>query len=741
MSNRLTFDAESRTFILSDGKQPRVVFGDLCLNFRTVRHRLVAGRIMPEPGRAGGDGRERFVCRLRGMGSRKTIGLGQAAVAVTTEEVGGSLLIGLENTMGEVCFSPDEAVSLTLTDLPGVRRSVFFHNRSNEFQNFDCEGLWWSQSVFSQNPCRDLNHEWGLLAFWHYEDGTVGGILPVSNGEVIGRLRGDEHGLSTITADFRGGSLIEQYPLALLAFGESVAKVRDQLFESAAAMTPGMSLREPDTLPPAPLDRLGWCSWNAFGKEVCEEDIRSVASAFRESKLPVHFMLLDDGWLHFEPADSGGGLAEGITNHALISMDPYPESFPGGMARLIAHVKSCGIEAFGLWHTLNGYWGGIHPESEPARTHPEEVCVTRHGEGFPNPEGKFFKRWYARMNSWGVDFVKVDNQGFHRRILPYERSLPAYAQALHRNQQESACEAGFPVIHCMATHSELLFQARPGNLLRISNDFAPNDDFSARLHIVNNFHNALWASRLFCPDFDMFQTADRHAMAFAHMLALSHSPIYLTDRPENLLPERVHQLVGADGCIPRYEHAAVPLDFFGDPFDGEEVFAVVARHGAAASVGLFNVLRRGEAAARAVRPEDVDLHERCLVWSQAGTFSPRVVEPGQAVRVNLKALKSDILHFCPLREGFAPMGLTDYLAAPATLRELRYEEGKWHIDLTGTGLFTAWSEQPPTRILADGEPLRESSEAALPPGSFHWHGGLLTVHSPGTELCLEFPMH
>lgn len=738
MSIRLAYDNENRAFILSDGEQRRAVFGDLCLNFRTVRHRLVAGRVLPEPGCLDGNGKERFICRLRGMGSRKTIGLGRAAVAVTGEEVGESLLIGLENSMGETCFSPDEAVSLALTELPGVRRSVFFHNRSNEFQNFDCEGLWWSQSVFTRNPCRDLNHEWGLLAFWDYEDGKVGGILPVSNGEVIGRLRGDGNGLSAIASDFRGGTLIDTYPLVLMAFGESAAQVRDKLFESAAAMTPGMTLRECGTLPPAPLDRLGWCSWNAFGKEVCEEDIRGVASSFQESKLPVRFLLLDDGWLSFEGTNSGDGLAEGITNHALVSLDPDPESFPGGMARLIAQVKSCGIEAFGLWHTLNGYWGGVHAESELARAHPENFCITGHGEGIPCPEGPFFKEWYARMKSWGVDFVKVDNQGFHRRMLPYERSLPAYAKALHNNQQESAMEAGFPVVHCMATHGELLFQARPGNLLRITNDFMPNDDFSARLHIVNNFYNAHWASRLFCPDFDMFQTADRHALAFAHMLALSHSPVYLTDRPETLRPELVRQLVGADGSIPRYEQAAVPLDFFGDPYDGEDLFAVVARHGAAVSVGLFNVLCRGEAAAHAICPGELGLHERCLVWSQAGTFSPRVVEPGQAVRVHLKALESDILHISPVRKGLAPVGLTNFMAAPATLRELRFEERSCHIGLSYGGVFTAWSEQPPSGILSDGEALRESPEPTPQPGGFHWRDGLLTVHTPGTALRLEF---
>jgi alpha-galactosidase len=100
-------------------------------------------------------------------------------------------------------------------------------------------------------------------------------------------------------------------------------------------------------------------SWEAFGFDYdLPRLMRLVDDA---SELGVERFVLDDGWF-LERRDDKAGLGD---------WTPDPEIFPQGLAPLIMHVQSCGLD-FGLWIEPEM----VSPNSRLYREHPE-WCISR----------------------------------------------------------------------------------------------------------------------------------------------------------------------------------------------------------------------------------------------------------------------------------------------------------------------------------------------------------------------------
>ena len=67
---------------------------------------------------------------------------------------------------------------------------------------------------------------------------------------------------------------------------------------------------------------LGWCSWDAFYREITEEKVRQKARELVEKKIPVRWMLMDDGWLSTK-------------GELLCDFAPEPAKFPNGFGKMI----------------------------------------------------------------------------------------------------------------------------------------------------------------------------------------------------------------------------------------------------------------------------------------------------------------------------------------------------------------------------------------------------------------------
>lgn len=257
---------------------------------------------------------------------------------------------------------------------------------------------------------------------------------------------------------------------------------------------------------PSFVDRLGWCTWNAYYTNVNADNIIHGLSTFQSRGITPGFIILDDGWQHTDIEAEDGGQWTGM----LKSFGTKP-SFGGtigyDLKQLIQFVKAnFNIDAFLLWHTLTGYWRGVEITSQvrgdldkflstivPPKISQAElrmspnvreyqythVAVGR-GVGLIPPEHihQFFAEYHACLAAAGVDGVKVDAQA----MLPSLSSellgggihlTSSYHFALQQSISNSfgtssksidisvetyskstpPVDVEFPVIHCMC-HSQ-----------------------------------------------------------------------------------------------------------------------------------------------------------------------------------------------------------------------------------------------------------------------------------------------
>ncbi len=728
------YNRQEKLFSIELGGKERVVFNDFELNFRMTQLSLLNGRIHPELPLEGDVGID-FPVRLWGMGSEKTIPLSAASGRISSSLVGDSILLSYKNDIKEKLFSPEQAVRISISELPGIEKSIFFHNRSNEFQNFDCEGLWWSQSVFVDDVTTDLSHDWGMLSCWQYNDGVIAGILPVTTDCILGRMKGSANGLSIIACTGSSGEAIDSYPLVLIAFSNSVGSVIDKLFRSAKSFYPKFNLVDTEKLP-EPFGKLGWCSWNAFGKDVTESDIKAVVDKFKEDKIPVRYIILDDGWSEVDEIEIEEiKLEEGLSAACLKSYEADSRKFPQGLREVIEYAKESGIEAFGVWHALNGYWYGLSSDMDIVQEQPDWFIKVKDGRIIPAPGGGFYDEWYDKLKKDGVDFLKVDNQSFHRQCMPYQDNMPEYMAGIQQDMNAAADKNDFRVIYCMATVPEIFFNCGSGHLLRVSNDFKENDAFGSRKHLVNSFYNSLWLRKVFMPDFDMFQTKDAFAETFARMLAIAGSPIYTTDRPEEIDVGLLRRMVLPTGDIPRYDALPEIMEsrFFDNPYDEGNILAVTANTGDIKVLGLFNTIETGHNCSGVIGLDELGYTQDCLVYSDAGQFAPQIIKAGGRIRFSLQNMESDLITIAPVKSGFAAIGVIDFFAASAIIESVEKKDDCLRICLKDSGLFLAYCEKEPEKLKC-GDDIMHRVDEAPRIGEYSYLDGVLKAHTSSEVL-------
>ena len=135
---------------------------------------------------------------------------------------------------------------------------------------------------------------------------------------------------------------------------------------------------------------LGWCSWDAFYRDVSEEGIRQKADELSKKQVPVRWMVIDDGWMSMDKNEE-----------LLVDFAPDRKKFPEGFHRMTEGLREKnGIRWFGVWHAMGGSWGGIVPESGLAQKERPYLYETVSGKLVPSPVTgeKFYRDWYELLN-------------------------------------------------------------------------------------------------------------------------------------------------------------------------------------------------------------------------------------------------------------------------------------------------------------------------------------------------------
>lgn len=93
------------------------------------------------------------------------------------------------------------------------------------------------------------------------------------------------------------------------------------------------------------LDVLGYCTWNAFGKGVTEDNLYQAMDSLKAHDIPVAYMIIDDGWSE-------------VLNNKLLSMEMNRDKFSCTLKGTVDKLKSRypQLNRVGVWHVSNCYF-------------------------------------------------------------------------------------------------------------------------------------------------------------------------------------------------------------------------------------------------------------------------------------------------------------------------------------------------------------------------------------------------
>ena len=338
---------------------------------------------------------------------------------------------------------------------------------------------------------------------------------------------------------------------------------------------------------PAILEKFGWCTWDAFYKEVTADKIYEKLAEFRDKGVPVHWIIIDAGWSTFH-------------DRLLAEFPADPVKFPEGLSGCIRRCKEeFGIEQVGVWHTFNAYWDGVEPGSPVAVEYADALMTTKTGLLIPHddPEKafRFWDGWHGYLASCGVDFVKVDNQSSTHRYLEGTVSTTAGAVRAHAVMEKSIEKHfGGVVINCMGMDMENVLARPASGVSRNSDDFYPQRENGFAQHIQQNLYCAMWHSQIYHCDYDMWWSGNSAPVQSGVLRAISGGPVYVSDKIGETDRAGVVPMVGADGRICRLDQAAVPTRdcLYVNCEENGRLMKTWNRKGDAFALAAFNISRR-----------------------------------------------------------------------------------------------------------------------------------------------------
>ncbi len=583
---------------------------------------------------------------------------------------------------------------------------------------------WWVCPVYGTHT-EELDRE-SLLFLWetNHPETAYRLYLPVFDGDLSAMLKGGDNGLAL---KVRGS--LEAHPgdtadLVLFHEGNDPYRVIGEALTFLSQTRKTFRLRAEKRVPDY-ADLVGWCTWDAFYQEVSEAKVLEGLKSFAEGGFVPPLLILDDGW-------------QESRNSMLVSFRADPQKFPAGLAPLIEGAKAMGVKTFGVWHTLQGYWNGIDPEGELARTyslHHSQGNTNSYGGPFaprdrslvvPEESARFFQDYYDVLRRQGVDMTKVDNQSsLHLFTDGTERGLISTMKAYQYAVDGAAhTHLNGNTLHCMCNTVETAYHTLSTPMWRNSEDYFPDKPGFYARHVHMNALASLWSRNFGVGDWDMFQSHDRHAEFQAHARAVSGSPIYLSDKAD--APHDfglIAKLSTCDGRALRLpQPSSVSADcLFVDCLSAPTLLKVTNTIHDYGILGVFHcgLPQRGEADTKAevLVPELTEALFPALIpgfqvqgdlaaWnSQTGEVT-LLASDNETVSISLKAETSAVVTFAPFHHGTAIVGLTDKFCPPAALVSFTWQDPTHaELFLKDGGVLTVFSRTGLLRVDFEGGTL------------------------------------
>jgi hypothetical protein len=552
---------------------------------------------------------------------------------------------------------------------------------------------WWSRPAFFSSY-EDIPPR--TQSLFVEGDTAYGYILPMVGLKTKSYLtKGDKDGVTFEMTAYTGGLNQIDDLCFLMAEGDNLYSIIEQVFDTACRYK--KVPRKVDRCFPEMFEYFGWCSWDAFYTDITEQKVFDKVEELKEKKIPIRWILMDDGWLNTE-------------NSCLTTFEPDPVKFPHAFLPMLRKIKAeTKITWAGVWHAFGGYWGGIEPGSVLAEEQKEHLYETKNGKLLPHfdPEKGFgfWKNWYAYLKDQGIDFVKVDGQSALKNYYKNNEAIGKVAAGAHI-ALENAVEQWMNgnIINCMGMAMENVFHRPFTCISRNSDDFVPNEEKGFREHMLQNAYNALYHDQMYVCDWDMYWTNHPDAKKHALVRAISGGPVYVSDRIGESSYEEIIPLVYHDGRILRMERSAKPsLDcIFGSPLENKALKLTNTIRGTGA-VAAFHISEKADIVTARISPSDIyDLSGEEFIAFDYFKKLALYCNREDAITYQLTEKDYALVLFLPKLSEVTPIGLINKYMSAHAITSTQTEGKETRITLREGGEFAFYKAEAPTQITVNG---------------------------------------
>ena len=570
--------------------------------------------------------------------------------------------------------------------------------RTMDFVSIYQHKEWWMRPGFGKR-FTDIPENSQLIIFKREKEYLC--FLAVSGLENRADLRGCEEGMELLVSSNLFGRIEMRDCVLVCGWGEDPYKLVEQMIKMALRQCGKcVRLRSQKTFP-AVFEKLGWCTWDSLGQNVNEKAIFDKMEEFREKKIPVSWVLIDDGWSR-----------SSREHQTLEGLEADAEKFPHGLGHTVRVLKEkYGVNEVGVWQAAKGYWNGIEPGSSAEMRFQPYIRKYPNGELAVKAEETaafgFWNTWHTELKKEGVDFVKVDGQSSMPLLL---RGIGAYGKAvraLHTGLEASAAlHFNGQMINCMGMAPEDIWNRPNSAISRNSDDYTPTVSGSFGEHVLQNSYNSILHGCFYWGDWDMVWSVHPEAKKSILLRVMSGGPFYLSDALGQSDPDTIRPVILEDGTITRCQDVARPaLDCLtdGDAF-WKRPLKIYNRYKENLYIAVFSD-EKAQKEELDVRTEDFPDKLPAEYWVYDWKEQKACLcGSARAYRLRIQPGEARLLHLIPSDRRISIVGIAEKYISRACVWNIREEDKACQMEVLEGGTLIWLSREKILSVMINGKP-------------------------------------